>query len=301
MTGPPAGGAATAAFLEALQAERGAAPNTLAAYRRDLADLAAFLGTDWAEAEREALEDWMADMAARGLGPATRARRLSAARQFFRFALEEGWRDDDPAARLEGPGARRGLPKTLSEAEVEAMLEAARRVRRDSDAGRRDALRRRCLLELLYATGLRASELAALPVAAARGDPRMILVRGKGGRERMVPLSGPAREALRDWLAARGDVRSPRLFPSRAQGGALTRQGLWKLVREVATEAGIDPARVSPHALRHAFATHLLAHGADLRAIQTLLGHADLSTTEIYTHVLEARLRELVLTRHPLA
>jgi len=301
MSGPPAGEAATAAFLEALQAERGAAANTLVAYRRDLADLAAFLGSGWPGAEREALEDWMADMAARGLGPATRARRLSAARQFFRFALEEGWREDDPAARLEGPGARRGLPKTLGEAEVEAMLEAARRVRRDSDAARGAALRRRCLLELLYATGLRASELAALPVAAARGDPRMILVRGKGGRERMAPLSGPAREALRDWLAARGDDRSPWLFPSRARGGALTRQGLWKMVREVAAEAGIDPARVSPHALRHAFATHLLAHGADLRAIQTLLGHADLSTTEIYTHVLEARLRELVLTRHPLA
>jgi integrase/recombinase XerD len=185
------------------------------------------------------------------------------------------------------------------------MLDAARRPPRDTDAGRREGLRLACLVELLYATGLRATELVSLPVAAARGDPRVLLVRGKGGRERMVPLSPPAREALAAWLAARdarpADRDSPWLFPSRGKAGHLTRHRLWQLIRRLAAEAGVDPAKVSPHTLRHAFATHMLAHGADLRSIQQLLGHADLATTEIYTHVLDARLRELVLTRHPLA
>lgn len=294
-----------AAFLEAMQAERGAAANTLAAYARDLRDFAAFAGPDFLEAERETIEAWLEDLETRGLGRATRARRLSAIKQFFRFALSEGWRGDDPAARLSGPGARRRLPGTLSESEAEAILEAARRPWREGEAGRHEGRRRTCLVELLYATGLRASELVSLPVSAARGDPRMMLVRGKGGRERMVPLSPPAREALGHWLTAR-DARpaerdSPFLFPSRGKSGHLTRHRLWQVIRRLAAAAGVDPQRVSPHTLRHAFATHLLANGADLRAIQQLLGHADLSTTEVYTHVLDARLRELVLTKHPLA
>ncbi|MEO1687654.1 MAG: tyrosine recombinase [Pseudomonadota bacterium] len=294
-----------ALWLEALAAERGASANTLSAYARDLDDFAALAGAAWADADRAAVEAWMADMEARGLGAATRARRLSALRGFFRFALEEGWRDDDPAARLSGPGRPRRLPGTLSEAEVEALLAAARRPARGTPAAARAALRRACLMELLYATGLRATELAGLPVAALRGDPRMILVRGKGGKERMVPLSAPARQAAAAWLRARdaqeGDRRSPWLFPSRGRTGRLTRERLWQIVRDLAAEAGLDPARVSPHVLRHAFATHLLANGADLRSIQAMLGHADLSTTEIYAHVLDARLKTLVLENHPLA
>ena len=293
------------AFLEAMQAERGAAANTLTAYARDLGDFAEFAGRDFWRADRARVEAWLADLDARGLGQATRARRLSALRQFFRFALTEGWRDDDPAARIAGPGAARRLPKTLTEAEAGAMLDAARRPRRGTGAAARDALRLTCIMELLYATGLRATELCALPVAAARGDPRVLLVRGKGGKERITPLTGPSREALAAWLAARdadpAAARSPFLFPSRGKAGHLTRARLWQLVTGLAAEAGVDPARVSPHTLRHAFATHLLAHGADLRAIQALLGHADLATTEIYTHVLEARLRDLVLTHHPMA
>ncbi|MDF2232842.1 tyrosine recombinase [Albimonas sp. CAU 1670] len=293
------------AFLEALQAERGAAANTLAAYARDLQDLAEFAGPDWPDAGREVLEAWMVDLEARGLGQATRARRLSAARQFYRFSLSEGWREDDPAARLSGPGASRRLPKTLSEAEAEALLAAAREPTRETEAAKRDALRLACLMELLYATGLRVSELVSLPVAAVRGDPRMVLVRGKGGRERMVPLSPPARRMLAAWLSVRDATPawkgSAFLFPSPGKAGHVTRQRMWQLIQALAARAGIDPARVSPHTLRHAFATHLLAHGADLRSIQQLLGHADLSTTEIYTHVLDARLKELVLTHHPLA
>ncbi|MEC9434664.1 MAG: tyrosine recombinase [Pseudomonadota bacterium] len=293
------------AFLEAMQAERGAAANTLAAYGRDLTDFAEFAGAGFWRADRAGVEAWLADLDARGLSKATRARKLSAARQFFRFALTEGWREDDPAARIAGPGAARRLPKTLSEAEAGAMLDAARRPARGTGAAARDALRLTCIVELLYATGLRATELCALPVAAARGDPRVLLVRGKGGKERITPLTAPAREALAAWLAARdaapGAARSPWLFPSHGRSGRLTRQRLWQMITGLAAAAGVDPSRVSPHTLRHAFATHLLAHGADLRSIQTLLGHADLATTEIYTHVLEARLRDLVLTRHPLA
>jgi integrase/recombinase XerD len=241
------------------------------------------------------------------MAQATRARRLSAIRQFYRFGFLEGWREDDPAALIRGPKRARALPGSLSEAEVDRLLDAA------TGLGRTVADRRRntCLLQLLYATGLRVSELVSLPVAAVRGDPRMILVRGKGGRERMVPLSPPARIALRDWLALRdateaearrgGKAGSPFLFPARGKRGHMTRERFFLLCRELAASAGLDPAKVSPHTLRHAFATHLLAHGADLRVIQTLLGHASIATTEIYTHVLEARLRELVFDKHPLA
>jgi integrase/recombinase XerD len=298
-----------AAFLEAARAERGAADNTVLGYARDLTDFAR-----WAEARgdalhkvsRPAIEAYLAGIEAAGLARATRARRLSAIRQFTRFAHAEGWRPDNPALRIRAPRPDRRLPGTLSEDEVTRLLDAAR-------ATGRPALRKRnaCLMELLYATGLRVSELVSLPATAARGDPRMILVRGKGGRERMVPLSAPARAALGDWLALRdraeararaaGRRASPYLFPSAGKSGHLTRHRFHGLVGELAVAAGIDPARVSPHVLRHAFATHLLAHGADLRSIQTLLGHADIATTEIYTHVVGDRLKALVLEHHPLA
>ena len=298
------------AFLDAQAAEAGASRNTLLAYGRDLRDFAGWLagqGADTLTAGRAEIERYLAACDAAGLAATTRARRLSAIRQFFRFLHAEGMRPDDPAQRLRGPGRPARLPGTLTHDEVTRLLDAAR------DHGRSPAERARnaCLTELLYATGLRVSELVGLPVAAVRGDPGMILVRGKGGRERMVPLSRPARAALAAWLGARdaaedvarstGAAPSRFLFPARGKLGHLTRQAFFASLREIAAAAGIPPARISPHKLRHAFATHLLAGGADLRAIQTLLGHADISTTEIYTHVLDARLRELVLRHHPLA
>ncbi len=299
-----------APFIEAMGAERGAASNTLAAYRRDLADFDRWLaarGLAPENAGRSEIEAYLAAAETEGLSPATRARRLSAIRQFYRFALSEGLRDDDPAARIAGPRPARKLPGTLSVVEVDRLLAAARR-RPGGDAA---CARMLCLMELLYATGLRVSELVTLPSAAARGNPRMIMVTGKGGRERMVPLSDAARTALADWLKLRdkaedagrtaGKRSSPWLFPSRGKSGHLTRIAFYGAIKTLAAAAGLDPARVSPHTLRHAFATHLLANGADLRAIQQLLGHADVSTTEIYTHVLDARLKALVLEKHPLA
>ena len=298
------------AFLEALAAERGAAANTLAAYRRDLDDFVGWLagrGLGTVDADRAAIEAWLEALAARGMSPATRARRLSAVRQFFRFAFTEGWRTDDPGAGISGPARGRTLPKTLTVEDVDRLLDGA--VRTPGPPER--AARLRCLVELLYATGLRVSELVSLPRAALRGDPRMVLVTGKGGRERMVPLSAAAREATADWCrhrdgaeraqVSRGAKPSPWLFPSRGRSGHLTRVAIWQALKELAARSGVDPARLSPHTLRHAFATHLLANGADLRSIQALLGHADISTTEIYTHVLDERLRALVLEKHPLA
>jgi integrase/recombinase XerD len=297
-------------FLDARAAELGAARNTQLAYGRDLVDFADWLGRrglGFAAADRGAVEDYLVHCDAQGLSKATRARRLSSIRQLFRFAFEEGWRGDNPALRLSGPGRAQSLPKTLTEAEVTRLMEAAR-VRGRNPV---DRLRDTALFELLYATGLRVSELVGLPVAAVRGDPRMILVRGKGDRERMVPLSAPARAALADWLAHRdaeeetgrkdGRPASRFLFPGEGRAGHLTRQYFHSLVKDVAVLAGISPSRVTPHVLRHAFATHLLANGADLRVIQTLLGHADVATTEIYTHVLDDHLKDLVLTKHPLA
>ncbi|MBM1218934.1 site-specific tyrosine recombinase XerD [Ponticoccus sp. SC2-23] len=294
------------AFLDAQAAELDAADNTRLAYARDLRDFAEWLaGRDlhFAEASQDGIEDYLIHCEAQGLARATRARRLSAIRQLYRFAFEEGWREDNPAIRLKGPGKDRKLPGTLSVDEVEALLVAAR-------TPGRDQLRNICLMELLYATGMRVSELVGLPVSAARGDPGMLLVRGKGGKERMVPLSGTARTALAEWLAERdaseeaalaaGKPSSRYLFPSRGASGHLTRHRFYGLIKELAVAAGISPSKVTPHTLRHAFATHLLANGADLRAIQTMLGHADVSSTEIYTHVLDARLRELVLKHHPL-
>jgi integrase/recombinase XerD len=307
----PAGDARwIALFLDAQAAERGAARNTLLAYGRDLKDASGWLARrarGFADASREDVEAYLVACEAGGLSRATRARRLSALRQLFRFAHEEGWRADDPAQRIPGPGRSRALPKTLSRGEVDALLAAAgARGRTETDRARET-----CLMQVLYATGLRVSELVSLPVAAARGRPRMLLVAGKGGRERMVPLTGEAQEALLRWLALRDEAeaasrasgRPPSrfLFPSSGRAGHLTRQAFHALLKELAVAAGISPARVTPHALRHAFATHLLEGGADLRAIQTLLGHADISTTEIYTHVLQERLRDLVETHHPLA
>lgn len=299
------------AFLEAQAAELGSARNTLLAYGRDLNDFAAWLAhrkRDFAAADRADVEAYIVTCEAAGLSAATRARRLSAIRQLYRFAYDEGWRTDNPAIQISGPAKAQRLPKILTEAEVDRLLAAAR------ESGRNPVERTRntCLMELLYATGMRVSELVGLPVAAARGDPRMLLVRGKSGKERMVPLSSPAREALVKWLAirdraeetARAQFRAPpgkHLFPARGIAGHMTRQAFHGLLKDLALVAGLPPAKVTPHVLRHAFATHLLAGGADLRAIQTMLGHADISTTEIYTHVLDERLKALVLTHHPLA
>lgn len=298
------------AFLEAQAAELDASQNTLLAYGRDLKDFAGYLdrtGQGFGKADRATVEAYLVDCEAQGLAVSTRARRLSAIKQIYRFAFEEGWRTDNPTLRITGPGKAKRLPKILSEADVERLLDAARRHGRIEA----DRLRNACLMEVLYATGMRVSELVTLPVSAARGDPRMLLVMGKGGKERMVPLSPPARAALADWLVARdaaeeaarvkGAKPSRFLFPSTGKDGHLTRHRFHGLIKDIAVAAGVSPQTVTPHRLRHAFATHLLAHGADLRAIQTLLGHADVSTTEIYTHVLDERLKELVLSHHPLA
>ncbi|MCB2135108.1 MAG: site-specific tyrosine recombinase XerD [Rhodobacteraceae bacterium] len=298
-------------FLEAQAAELDAARNTLLAYGRDLKDFSEWLGhrgSRFAAASRSDIEDYLVGCEATGLSRATRARRLSAIRQLYRFAFEEGHRADNPAIQIAGPPKSRHLPKTLTVAEVEALLAASREGARDEA----ERLRNICLMELLYATGMRVSELVSLPVTAARGDPRMLMVLGKGRKERMVPLSAPAKAALADWIAARdaaeekarlerGAKPGKFLFPARGAAGHLTRQAFHGLLKGFAATAGIDPAKVSPHTLRHAFATHLLAGGADLRAIQTMLGHADISTTEIYTHVLHERLEKLVLEKHPLA
>ncbi|RJE81381.1 tyrosine recombinase [Paracoccus sp. JM45] len=300
-------------FLDAQAAEAGAARNTLLAYGRDLRDLSDWLGRKrltMANLTRDQIDDYLAHCDAQGLSRATRARRLSAIRQFTRFALEEGWRTDDPALRITGPGRAKRLPKTLDRDEVNALLSAAGRLGRTE----RDRARNTCLIELLYATGLRATELVSLPVAGCRGDPSVLVVRGKGGKDRMVPLSTPAKTALRDWITLRDaapqgsplyrllQTNSARwLFPAIGAAGHMPRQTLSRLLNEMAVEAGISPSRVTPHVIRHAFATHLLEGGADLRSIQMLLGHADLGTTEIYTHVLDQRMRDLVLNHHPLA
>ncbi len=297
-------------FLDAQAAERDAARNTRLAYGRDLIDFSDWLARhsrSFATATRDDVETYLIFCEAQGLSKSTRARRLSAIRQLFRFAHEEGWRNDNPAIRLKGPGASKRLPVTLSEAEVGRLLVTAQEF--GSHPG--EKLRNAALMELLYATGLRVSELVTLPVAALRGDPKMILVTGKGNKDRMVPLSTPARRAVTGWLAFRdaeedrqrqaGHVASRFLFPGPGAAGHITRQHLHLLLKDIAARADVALEKVTPHTLRHAFATHLLAGGADLRVIQTLLGHADVSTTEIYTHVLDEHLRELVLTKHPLS
>ncbi|MCA0906374.1 site-specific tyrosine recombinase XerD [Ruegeria marisrubri] len=297
-------------FLQAQAAELGAATNTLLAYGRDLKDFAFWLqhrGSGFDQADRDQIEAYLIDCQAQGLSRSTRARRLSAIKQLYRFAFEEGWSETNPAIQIKGPGRQKRLPKTLDVPEVDRLLAAARQTGRS----KADRIRNTCLMEVLYATGMRVTELVSLPVSSARGDPRMLLVMGKGGKERMVPLSPPARDALAAWLTVRdeaedqtvekGGQRSRFLFPSRGKSGHLTRHRFFLLVKELAVQGGVSPEKVTPHTLRHAFATHLLANGADLRSIQTLLGHADVATTEIYTHVLDERLSELVLQHHPLS
>jgi len=295
------------AFLEMLAAERGAARNTLAAYRTDLADwfaACAAQGIAPAAAPTEALQTYLRGLADRGFAPRSQARRLSALRQFHRFLAREGVRPDDPTELIAAPRPAPSLPRALSEAEVEALIAAAAGL-----PGYRGA-EAQAAVELLYSAGLRASELVTLPAAALREDAPMLAIRGKGGRERLVPISARARaaaQAARLALAEAGrpGATGPRaqrwLFPSRAAAGHMTRQTLGLLLKEVAAAAGIEAARVSPHVLRHSFASHLLGRGADLRSLQLLLGHADIATTQIYTLVLEERLRALVEAHHPLA
>jgi integrase/recombinase XerD len=287
-----------------LAAERGAARNTLTAYRTDLEDFAAFAsraGASAPEAAPDLLRAYLRQLADAGASPRTAARRLSALRQFFRFLVQDGVRPDDPTALLQSPRLPASLPKALSEAEVEALLAAADGLPRRGPVVR-------AVIELLYCTGLRASELVALPAAALRSDEQLVAVRGKGGKERLVPISARARDAA---MAARAVLARPRprarplpakfLLPARGASGHLDRQALGLMLKEAALAAGIEPERVSPHVLRHSFASHLLARGADLRSLQLLLGHADIATTQIYTKVLEERLKQLVEMHHPLA
>ena len=292
------------AFLEMMAVERAAAHNTLAAYAGDLTDAGGYLttqGKGLADATAEDIEAYFASLGVRGLSPATAARRRAAVRQFYRFVLGEGWRDDDPSRRVEAPRKGRSLPKVLSRDEMDRLIQAASA--RDGAQG----LRFGCMVELAYASGLRISELTALPLAALARDPAYLIVRGKGGKERLAPLNDTARAAVKAYIEVRarflskGEKANPWLFPSRGKAGRLTPRRFAQVLDEAAAGAGIDPARVSPHVLRHAFATHLLEGGADLRVVQKLLGHADIATTQIYTHVASDRLREVMQTRHPLA
>jgi len=295
-------------YLDMLAAERGAQSNTLAAYARDLADFSASLARARRtidDASTQDLRAYLSELSRRGLGAATVARRLSAIRQLYRFLYAEGRRRDDPAAVLEGPKRARPLPKTLTLAEVDRLLRAA--ATSDPSVPLREQLRvarLTCLLETLYATGLRVSELVALPMTAARRDARVIVVRGKGNKERMVPLNNAAKNTMAAYLALLEQVgpkaASKWLFPSFGESGHITRQHLARELKALAAVAGLRAEQVSPHVLRHAFASHLLHNGADLRVVQTLLGHADISTTQIYTHVLEERLKSLVRDLHPL-
>jgi integrase/recombinase XerD len=303
-------------FLDMLAAEQGAGTNTLDAYRRDLTDLSAFLaakGEGFVGAKTQSLRDYLADLDIRGFKSSSVARRLSAMRHLFRFLLNERVRTDDPAAILSGPKRGRGLPKVLSISDVDRLLTRAKALAEEaSDAPqeRFRAMRLYCLLEVLYATGLRVSELVALPLSAARSNASMIVVRGKGNKERLVPLNESSRQAMADYLAAMQALKGSKkknaaaskwLFPSFGESGHLTRQHFARDLKELAASAGLAPRLVSPHVLRHAFASHLLHNGADLRVVQTLLGHTDISTTQIYTHVVEERLKSLVRDLHPLS
>ena len=294
------------AFLEMMSAERGASSNTLDAYGRDLRDASAFLKGRLTKAKPAQIERYATRLGAEGLAPRTQARKLSSLRRFFRFLFEEGDRKDDPTSRLEGPKAGRDVPDVLSREEVARLIGACG-----------EDMRLRCLVELLYGAGLRVSELVSLKLGnlprrrAGRWETTDIIIRGKGGKDRLCPLGTPALEAIRAWLEQREESlpkktlkarqASGYLFPSRGKEGHLTRRRLGQMLKTLSLDAGLDPARVHPHALRHAYATHLLQGGADLRSVQTLLGHADISTTEIYTHVLSDELAELLETAHPLA
>jgi integrase/recombinase XerD len=298
-------------FLDMQAAERGAGQNTLSAYRNDLEDLSAHLRAhkrNIAEASTDDLRGFLVSLDERGFKASSLARRLSAVRQLYRFLYAEGKRSDDPAAVLEGPKRARTLPKVLSIADVDGLLARAKEATDDTTqalAARLRAARLLCLLEVVYATGLRVSELVALPASAARRDQRMLVVRGKGGKERLVPLNQAAKRAMADYLALRAeaktaDAQSKWLFPSFGEQGHITRQHFARELKALGAACGIAPPRLSPHVLRHAFASHLLHNGADLRVVQTLLGHADISTTQIYTHVLEERLKTMVRDLHPL-
>ena len=315
MRSRPSDAKLTNLFLDMLAAEQGAGENTLDAYRRDLTDFSEFLartGNSFAIAETQALRDYLADLDARGFKSSSVARRLSAMRHLFRFLLNERVRGDDPAAILSGPKRGRGLPKVLSISDVDRLLARAKTLAEAPEATapqRLRAMRLYRLLEVLYATGLRVSELVSLPASAARRDARMIVVRGKGNKERLVPLNDPSRQAMADYLAAMEAVKSEKkknaasskwLFPSFGESGHLTRQHFARDLKELAAASGLAPRLVSPHVLRHAFASHLLQNGADLRIVQDLLGHADISTTQIYTHVLDERAKSMVRDLHPL-
>jgi len=293
-------------FLEMLMAERGAAANTVESYARDLTDFYVFAKAKTVKVERAdtgLIRAYLKHLSGRGMAPRTAARRLSALRQFFRFLFAEGLRGDDPTLVLDSPKAGRSLPKYLSEIEVEVLLDKAA-----TYAGA-EGQRLVALMEILYATGLRVTELVGLPLGALSRDGKVLLVRGKGNKERMVPLSIPAVESILAYLKVRDgflpkglkEKGSPFMFPSRAKQGYLTRARFGQMLKKLALVSGLDPARVSPHVLRHSFASHLLAHGVDLRALQKMLGHADISTTQIYTHILDERLKRLVETAHPLS
>lgn len=291
-------------FLEMLSAERGAAVHTLDAYRRDLLDYAGFLKTRGRSLTNGSAADvrgYLETLSSAGLKASTQARRLSAMRQLHRFLVDEDIRADDPTSAVESPKRARPLPKVVTEAQTQSIIDAAASLEGP------EAIRLLCIVELLYASGLRVSELVSLPLVAVSGERRTILVKGKGGRERLVPLGAPAREAITAYLKVRARFlpkleRAQRyLFPSRGVEGYLTRRRVGQLMKDLAVKAGVDPRKLSPHVLRHAFASHLVAHGADLRSVQQLLGHADIATTQIYTHVQDERLRKLVAEKHPLA
>jgi len=294
----------TESFLEMLAAERGAAKNTIESYGRDLMDFSEFaasLGKSTERADGALIKKYLGKLSSTGLSAKTAGRRLSTLRQYFRFLYSERIREDDPTTAIDGPRQGKSLPKYLSEDEVERLIEAAHR-----HSGS-DGLRLAALVELLYATGLRVSELVGMPLRAISRDGRILTIAGKGGKERIVPLSEPASDALvaylkvRDSFLGRAKKPSPAVFPSRGSSGHLTRARFGQLLKELALEAGIDAKKVSPHVLRHSFASHLLAHGADLRSLQQMLGHSDIATTQIYTHVLDERLKQLVASAHPLS
>jgi len=295
------------AFLEMMSAERGAALNTLAAYRRDLDELLLHLeksNLGYLDAKPQDIEQWMLALAAQGLAASTAARRLSSTRRFYRFCQSEGWITDNPVRHIKAPKSPKALPKILSETQVTQLLQSA------AEDTRPAGLRLLALLEILYASGLRVSELLALPNHTGSRSEQMVLVQGKGGRERLVPLTAPALRAIANWRTVRPQflpigrnrtLAAKFLFPSRARSGHLSRERFFALLKALAVRANLDPKQVSPHVLRHAFASHLLGRGADLRAVQTLLGHVDISTTQIYTHVLDQRLKQLVEDAHPLS
>jgi integrase/recombinase XerD len=298
-------------FLDMIAAERGAALNTLDAYERDLVDYCDFLEgvrSGPMQASTNEIRGYLENLDARGFKATSMARRLSCLRQFHRFLYVEGRRGDDPAAVIEGPRRGRPLPKVLTTKQVDRLLEVAQEGIADPArpaAERLAAARMHCLLETLYATGLRVSELVSLPRSAARVREPLLAIKGKGGRERLVPLSDPARAAMRVYRGLLEERRAglaagPWLFPADSESGHLTRQSFARDLKDAATAAGIASARVSPHVLRHAFASHLLQNGADLRIVQELLGHADVSTTQIYTHVLDERMKAMVRDLHPL-